>query len=455
MFIQKQLFVLESQKLIKLALPILFAQLALTGLGVVDTIMSGRVGTDDLAAVGLGTNIMLPIFMFATGVLLAITPMISKANGQADNQQVAHIFVQGLWLSLPLGLLSLLALMNLNWLLDLLSLSSSVYQLTEEYLYYIAFGMPAVAAYQALRFFWEGLGKTLPTMWISFLALLLNMPLNALFIYGYGPVEGMGAAGCGVASAIVMWLMLLIGIVYILKNQILNTHFQAIFKVRMTWSKGIKPLMQLGLPNSFALLFEVSLFSFIILFIAPLGTTVIGSHQIAVNVTSLSFMIPLSLAMALTVRVGFGFGESSISNIQTTLFTGFFWTIVIGVIMAFVIYFLRFEIVSIYTLDKEVLYIATTLLVFAAIYQVSDAIQVNAAGALRGFHDTKVTMVVNFVSYWLIGLGLGYVLTFKDWIVEPMGVSGFWVGIVIGLTLAAILLPLRLRTVYCRVFHAA
>lgn len=455
MFIQKQLFVLESQKLIKLALPILFAQLALTGLGVVDTIMSGRVGTDDLAAVGLGTNIMLPIFMFATGVLLAITPMISKANGQADNQQVAHIFVQGLWLSLPLGFLSLLVLMNLNWLLDLLSLSNSVYQLTEEYLYYIAFGMPAVAAYQALRFFWEGLGKTLPTMWISFLALLLNMPLNALFIYGYGPVEGMGAAGCGVASAIVMWLMLLTGTVYILKNQTLNTHFQAIFKVRISWVKGIKPLLQLGLPNSFALLFEVSLFSFIILFIAPLGTTVIGSHQIAVNVTSLSFMVPLSLAMALTVRVGFGFGESSISNIQTTLFTGFFWTIVIGVIMAFVIYFLRFEIVSIYTLDKEVLYIATTLLVFAAIYQVSDAIQVNAAGALRGFHDTKVTMVVNFVSYWLIGLGLGYVLTFKDWIVEPMGVSGFWVGIVIGLTLAAILLPLRLRTVYCRVFHAA
>lgn len=454
MFIQKQLFVLESQKLIKLALPILFAQLALTGLGVVDTIMSGRVGTDDLAAVGLGTNIMLPIFMFATGVLLAITPMISKANGQADNQQVAHIFVQGLWLSLPLGFLSLLALMNLNWLLDLLSLSGSVYQLTEEYLYYIAFGMPAVAAYQALRFFWEGLGKTLPTMWISFVALLLNMPLNALFIYGYGPVEGMGAAGCGVASAIVMWLMLLIGTVYILKNQILNAHFQAVFKVRMTWSKGIKPLMQLGLPNSFALLFEVSLFSFIILFIAPLGTTVIGSHQIAVNVTSLSFMVPLSLAMALTVRVGFGFGESSISNIQTTLFTGFFWTIVIGIIMAFVIYFLRFEIVSLYTLDKEVLYIATTLLIFAAIYQVSDAIQVNAAGALRGFHDTKVTMVVNFISYWLIGLGLGYVLTFKDWIVEPMGVSGFWVGIVIGLTLAAILLPLRLRTVYCRVFHA-
>ncbi|HIE39961.1 MAG TPA: MATE family efflux transporter, partial [Thiomicrorhabdus sp.] len=209
----------ESSLLLKLALPILFAQLALTGLGVVDTLMSGQVGTNDLAAIGLGTSIMLPIFMFSTGILLAITPLVAKATGESKPQYITQYLNQGLWLSLPLGILSLAALMNLEWVLNLLSLNAEVYQLTQDYLFYIAFGMPAIALYQVLRFFWEGLGTTLPTMWISFFALLLNIPLNAIFIYGFGFIEPMGAAGCGVASTIVMWVMLLLGILYVLKSK--------------------------------------------------------------------------------------------------------------------------------------------------------------------------------------------------------------------------------------------
>ncbi|BCN93364.1 putative multidrug resistance protein NorM [Thiomicrorhabdus immobilis] len=438
----------ESNQLIKLALPILLAQLALTGLGVVDTIMSGRVGTNDLAAVGLGTNIMLPVFMFATGVLLAITPIVSKAKGQNNLANMQLYFYQGLWLALPLGLLSLVILMNLNWLLDLLSLNPSVYQLTEEYLFYIAFGMPGVALYQALRFFWEGLGKTLPTMWISFFALFLNIPLNAIFIYGFGPIDAMGAAGCGVASTIVMWSMLIVAMVYIMKSSSVKPYIKNAKSLALDWHNGVKPILALGLPNSFALLFEVSLFSFIALFIAPLGATVIAAHQIAINFTSLAFMVPLSFAMALTVRVGYGFGESKKNKVQTTLFTGFLWALVIGVLLALVSFIFRVEIVEIYTLDKQVLALATILLLFAAMYQVFDAIQVCAAGALRGFHDTKVTMWVTLFSYWGVGLGLGYIFTFTDWFVPALGVQGFWLGIVLGLTLAAILLSIRLRVVY-------
>ncbi|HHT00552.1 MAG TPA: MATE family efflux transporter [Thiomicrospira sp.] len=440
-------FLKESKLLIKLALPILFAQLALTGLGVVDTIMSGRVGTQDLAAIGLGTNIMLPVFIFTTGILLAITPMVSKANGQNNAQNIRIFFYQGLWLSLPLGILSLAILMNLNWLLDMLSIEAKVYQLTEDYLYYIAYGMPGIALYQALRFFWEGLGKTLPTMWISFLALLLNIPLNALFIYGYGPIEAMGAAGCGVASTLVMWSMLVIGLLYVIKNGFINQYLIPL-NFSINWQQGIKPIFSLGLPNSFALLFEVSLFSFIALFIASLGSTVIASHQIAINFTSLAFMVPLSFAMALTVRVGYGFGELNKSKVVTTLYTGFIWAVSIGAILSAVYYHFRAVIVGFYTTDVEVISIATGLLIFAAIYQVFDAIQVNAAGALRGFHDTKVTMWVTLISYWGVGLGLGYIFTFTDWIVPAMGVAGFWLGIVLGLTLAAILLSIRLRKVF-------
>ncbi len=443
---------LESSRLLQLAMPILLAQWALTGLGVVDTLMSGWVGTNDLAAIGLGTNIMLPVFMFSTGILLAITPLVAKANGQKQSLKITQFFYQGLWLALPLGLLSLWILMNLDWVLNLLSLSDSIYQLTQDYLFYIAFGLPAVALYQALRFFWEGLGTTLPTMWISFFALFINIPLNAIFIYGWGPIEPLGAAGCGIASTIVMWSMLLIGLLYVFKSNLtrpfLRPPLQTAHLLRPSWHAGIKPVLALGIPNTLALLFEVSLFSMIVLFIASLGAEVIASNQIALSFTSMAFMVPLSLAMALTVRVGHGFGTQDRQQVRLSLIIGFSIAILIGVILALISYFLRFEIVGLYTDDHSVVLIATSLLVFAAIYQVFDAIQVTAAGALRGFHDTKVTMLVTFITYWGIGLGVGYVLAFKDWFIEPMGVQGFWLGIVLGLFLAAILLSMRLQRIY-------
>ena len=459
MFLFSTAFFHESKLLVKLALPILFAQLALTGLGVVDTIMASKVGTNDLAAIGLGTNIMLPVFIFGTGVLLAITPLVSKANGQQKPENVRLYLIQGLWLSIPLGIASLIVLMNLSWLLKLLGLNPEVYQLTEDYLFFIAFGLPGVALYQTLRFFWEGLGKTLPTMWISFIALMLNIPLNAIFIYGFGPIEAHGAAGCGIASSLVMWSMLFIGLLYILKNSQLSLYLKPLDSVnsleaktkqdyKVNWQQGIKPIVSLGLPNSFALLFEVSLFSFIALFIAVLGTSVIAANQIAISFTSVAFMVPLSFAMALTVRVGYGFGQLDRIKVKNTLFTGLSWALVAGLLLALISYAFRVDIVKLYSNDPEVLAIATTLIFYAALYQTFDAIQVNAAGALRGFHNTKTTMFVTFISYWVIGLGLGYIFTFTDWITQPMGVTGFWLGIVIGLTLAAILLSLKLRNVF-------
>jgi len=285
-------------------------------------------------------------------------------------------------------------------------------------------------------------------MWISFFALLINIPLNALFIYGYGPIEAMGAAGCGVASAIVMWAMFFVGLFYVFKNSAFSQYLKNSSSVNFNWHTGIKPILALGLPNSFALLFEVGMFSFIALFIASLGATIIAAHQVAISFTSLAFMVPLSLGMALTVRVGLGFGEGSREKVINTIFTGLIWALLIGVFLALLNLFFRTEIVSLYSFDSEVIVIATALLLYAAMYQVFDAIQVSAAGALRGFHDTKVTMWVTLISYWGIGLGLGYIFTFTDFIFPAMGVEGFWLGIVLGLGLAAILLSFRLRQIF-------
>lgn len=438
----------ESSLLVRLALPIFLAQLALTGLGVVDTLMSGWVGTNDLAAIGLGTSIMLPIFMISTGILLVITPLVSKANGQNKPERITRFLNQGLWLSVPLGLLSLVALMNLEWVLNQLSLSPEVYTLTRDYLFYISFGMPAIALYQALRFFWEGLGTTLPTMWISLIALLLNIPLNALFIYGAGPVESYGAAGCGIASALVMWFMFFMGLAYALKSNLTKPFVKLSQALRPKWQYGLKPILALGIPNTLALLFEISLFSMIALFVAPLGATVLAGHQVAISFTSMAFMLPLSIAMALTVRVGYSYGSKDIQQMKLTLKTGFLFAVMAGAFLALLTYLLRFDIVSNYSDDNSVILLAASLLVFASIYQVFDALQVTAAGALRGFHDTQVTMIVTLISYWGVGLGIGYIFAFTDLIIPAMGVQGFWLGIVLGFSLASVLLLIRLKRIY-------
>lgn len=445
-----QAFTQESRALFKLALPILMAQLALTGLGVVDTLMSGWAGVNDLAAIGLGSSIMLPVFIMGTGILLAITPIVSKAFGQKSQNLPEYLF-QGLWVAVPVGIFSLLLLMNIEWLLNWLALNSELYQLVDDYLFYIAFGMPAIAFYQALRFYWEGLGKTLPTMWISLFALLLNIPLNALFIFGYGPVEAYGAAGCGIASALVMWIMLAIGFIYISTAKLAQQPIDWRRFSKPNWHSGFGSIVKIGSPNAMALLFEVSLFTFIALFIAPLGAVIIAGHQIAISVTSVLFMLPLSIGMAVTVRVSLAYGEKNAAQLMIVLRTAMLIAVITGLVLAILTLLFKENIVGWYSDNPEVSVIAIALLVFASLYQIVDTVQVTAAGCLRGFHDTQITMWVTLLSYWGIGLGIGYVLTFTDWIFPAMGVEGFWLGIVLGLTLASVLLSWRLITVYPKI----
>lgn len=440
----------EISLLSRLAFPIFTAQLALTSLGVVDTIMSGWVGIEDLAAIGLGSSILLPVFIFATGILLAMTPITARYLGQNQPDKIGYALSQALWLAVPIGLISMLLLMVPQPLLHLLNLSPQVFALTEDYLFWAALGLPGVALYQVYRFFWEGLGITLPTMGLSVAALLLNIPLNALFIYGYGPIEGMGAVGCGVATAIVMWSMLVGAWFYVRYAKSTQPYRLSKLKAQAglmapSWKQGFKPILILGLPMAFALLFEVGMFSFIVLFIAPLGTSVIGGHQIAMSFTSLLFMLPLSIAMAMTVRVGLGYGQNKREAVLTSIQVGAGMAVFFGILLSLSTLGFRHHIVSLYTNHPEVVAIAITLFIFAASYQVFDAVQVAMAGALRGLHDTQTTMWVTLFSYWGIGLGGGYLFAFFNPFGEPMGVYGFWLGIVCGLALAAVLLIARLR----------
>lgn len=436
----------EFKHLIRLAAPILVAQLAIAGLGIVDTVMSGRVGTDDLAAIGLGSSVLFPVMMLSIGILLTLTPLIGKQYGKNNRAGIVRFLSQGLWLAVPLSFLTWWLLANAGIALDFLPLTHKVHQLSDDYLFYIAFGLPGLIFYFVWRFFWEGLGLTVPTMLISIAALLLNIPLNAVFIYGFGPVKAYGAAGCGIASAIVMWSMLVVGMLFVWRSNQTRPYLREIRRALQSprWHRGMKDILALGVPNTFALLFEASLFSLIAIFIAKLGTTVIAANQVALSYTSLLFMVPLSLSLAITIRTGQAYGQGSRVQLLTRVYSGILLTVSVSGVIALMTYGFRQPISALYTENPEVIQIAVTLLMLASFYQVFDAIQVSSAGALRGLHSTQVTMWVTLVCYWGVGLGGGYVLAFTDWLSGPYGVAGFWIGIVAGFVLAAGALQIKL-----------
>ncbi len=298
--------------------------------------------------------------------------------------------------------------------------------------------------YQTLRGCSEGISYTLPTMMIGFIGLLINIPVNYIFINGYLGAPAMGGAGCGVATALVMWCMLISMAVYIHVHPKFKQIklFHQFYKPDFT---AIKGLTVLGLPIGLSVLFEVSLFSVIALMLAPLGSNVVASHQIALNFSSVVFMLPLSIGMAVSIRVGYYVGRENLVLSKSATKIGLTIGLSMAVITAIITLLFKERIALIYNNDPIVVQMAVALMGLAALYQISDAIQVVAAGALRGYKDNTVTFFITLNSYWGVGVTLGYILGKTNILAPAMGAKGFWIGLIAGLTTAAVLFFWRLH----------
>jgi MATE family multidrug resistance protein len=300
-----------------------------------------------------------------------------------------------------------------------------------------------VALYHVLRCFSDGLGHTRPSMVLGLCGLLLNIPLNYIFIYGKFGLPAMGGVGCGWATAVVMGFMLL-GMLWWVKwapyyqPSQLFSHFE-----RPQWPV-IQRLLSIGLPIGIAVFAESSIFAMIALLIGGLGATVVAGHQIALNFSSLVFMIPYSLGMAATVRVGQALGRGDPRGARFAAGVSMATALGYACLSASLILLLREQIVQIYSPDPAVIALAANLIVYAALFQLSDAVQVTAAGALRGYQDTRVTMLLTLFAYWGIGLPVGYSLGLSDWLGASSGPRGLWQGLVVGLSCAALMLAIRL-----------
>ncbi|MCJ8320514.1 MAG: MATE family efflux transporter [Colwellia sp.] len=446
-------FRVHTKSIMKLAYPILIAQLIQNLMGFSDTVMAGRVSATDMAAVAVANSIWLPLILTVYGLIMALSAIVSQLAGAKKYLDIADETYQTGWIALVLGIaLIILYYLLAPMLFVSMNIEIDLKNLMFDYLAYIVWGAPGYCLYLVLRNYSEGLSHTKPTMLISIIGLIVNIPANYIFIYGGFGVPALGGAGCGIATAIVYWAMFISMAIYCYNSGYLK---KANLFSKFYWPNFIKirKILSLGIPIALSLLFEVSLFAVVAILLVPFGAEIVASHQVALNFTSLIFMVPLSIAMAITIKVGFAIGNNDFQQAKNYCFHAIIFGLILAVFTAAITLLFRYQIASIYTTEIKVINLAASLMFLAALYQFSDTVQVIAAGALRGYKDTKSILIITFVSYWVVGLTVGLILGLTDWVIPRTGPVGFWIGFITGLTVAAILLAWRLRVVQKRFEH--
>lgn len=435
----------ELGALLRLGWPLCAAQLLQVSMGFVDTVMVGRLGALELAAIGLGSAFWVLIFLGCVGSLMAISPIVAQHFGAGRPAMICRTFQQGIWLSLLIGVGSSVLLLCTPALMPLLRVDSEVIPLVKEYVAVVVWGMPGLCLYLVPRFLSEGIAHVRPVLIVQLILLPLNVLGNAIFIYGLFGFPAMGVSGAALSSAIGMWLGAVLIFVYVRRTSRYRS-----FQLFVRWSRPdlaeIATIFRLSFPIAIAMVLETSLFLVVILLMGSLGKVALAAHQVAINYAALMFMVPVGLSMALTVRVGQALGAGDRDEAR---FRGWLGIVVGAGFMllsaGFIVVFTE-SIAGLYTDDSLVLELAVSLLLVAAVFQVFDGIQVSAAGALRGYHDTRIPMVIGLFSYWLVGLPISWYLG----LYLEVGPVGLWIGLVTGLVAAAFLLSHRYHRISLR-----
>lgn len=428
----------EFRDTLVLAAPLVLGQLSTIGMNVVDVLLAGHFNAQTLAAVAIGTSVWTLAIVAAIGVMLALPPSVAQLAGAGAQDKIGALFRQALWLALVLGMALFVGVRHAEPLLRAIGIGLPIVEDAQKFLCAISWGAPALTGYFALRGLSEGLALTRPTMYFGFLGLVALAPIGYVLMYGAFGLPARGAEGSGMATAAVLWLQLAAFIAYIAARG----HYRAVGPfARFDWPhwRTIFGLLRLGVPMGVALLMEAGLFVAAALLIGSFGTTIVASHQVAINVASVAFMLPLGVAMATTVRVGRAVGRGDADGVRYAGFVGIGVSLLTQTLSCAVMALFPHAIAILYTDDADVAALAARLLLLAAIFQLSDGIQVTANGALRGLKDTAVPMVITVLAYWGIGMPLGYWLG----VGLGMGARGIWIGLVAGLTGAAVLLLTR------------
>lgn len=439
----------EVKTLLMLAWPLLIAQVTQTLMGVSDSIMAGRYSAVDMAAVAVGFGVTFPILIFLQGLCLALSPQVARLDGANRHEQIGNWVYQCFYLSVSVGFVVIGAKWLLPMVFERMSMQPEMKLIATEYVDYMLFAAPAFAMYQCLRNYCEGMSLTRPTMIIMLAGLAVNIPANYIFIYGAFGAPEMGGAGCGLATMLVIFTMAFATFLY----TYFSKKLRSVGLYHSFYSPCFSTMLDIvkhGLPISFTLLAEVTLFASVALLLSSYGANVVAAHQIALNFSSLIFQIPLSIGLAVAIRIGFYIGKEEPHNAPAAYKAGQLAALSTVAFTATLTVLGAYSIASLYTTETVVIEMAAVLLLFAAVFQFSDAIQVVGANALRGYKDNKAMLLISLFSYWGVGFPTALVLGLTDWVVPGLTAKGFWIGFIIGLSCAAIMMTARVRYIQKR-----
>ena len=423
---------------IKLAIPVVIGQLGHIMLGLTDSIMVGQVGAVPLAASSLVNSVVYLILVFGFGMTLAITPLVSIARGRGEKDQCGVILRQSLLLNILVTILLFIGLLIMGGMIKYLNQEEAVAAQAASYAGIIAFSIIPFMFFQVYRQFIEGLAFTKPAMYVTLAANLINVFGNWVFIYGNLGMPAYGLDGAGYSTLITRSFMAVIMMIYVSKAKRFQ-EYDPSFRFRNINWPVIKQLARVGLPTGFQNFFEIGAFSFSAIMIGWFGSAQLAAHQIAISMASVSFMIILGISSAGTIRVGHAYGRKDIDDVRRS---GFLTAVFTSSIMAcFGVLFIIFrnQLPLIFSEDPAVIQIAASLIIVAALFQISDGAQAAGLGALRGITDVRVPMIITFIAYWVIALPIGCFLGF----ILKMEVVGIWIGLSAGLSAAAVMLNLR------------
>lgn len=428
----------ELKETLLLALPLIISQLSAVGMNAIDAVLAGHHGATTLGAVAVGAGIWSLAVVVAIGVTMAVPPSVAQLYGANRHRDIGPLFRQALWLAIGLGVVFWFGVRSSSPLVRLIGVDPALFEPVDGFLRGVSWGAPALAVFFTLRGMSAGVGITRPTMYFSLMALVALGPIAYVLLYGKFGMPALGAGGIGVATSIVLWLETLAFGAYMLVHRGYEP-FALFAHMERPQPRAIGELLRIGVPMGVTVFMEASLFIATTLAMGTLGATTVASHQVALNVASLFFMIPLGIAMATTVRVGHAVGRNDPAALRFAGLAGFSLTLITQTLSGALMLLLPAVIARLYSTDAAVVALAAQLMMLAAVFQFPDGIQVVANGALRGLKDTRIPMFITTFAYWGVGMPVGWWLAFP----HGLGARGMWFGLIAGLTVAAVLLSRR------------
>ena len=434
----------ELRPLWRIAWPLLIAQTAQIGTGVVDTLMAGNYGDVDLAAIAVGFNIWLPLYLIILGTLFACSAIVAQDFGAGHIERVRSFLPQGLWVAVALSAVMTPLCLNSDIAIALLGLPEETAAKTSAYVSRVGLGFPALGIFMALRYHTQGLGITAPFAFASVVGFIANVPLNYMLIFGAWGAPELGAEGCGLATAASMWISTLIILLYALTARSLQPYLPTRWLEGPDWGR-ISEILVVGFPVGLTFFLETGVFSAITLLIATLGDAAVAAHQIAINVWDVFYIPMISIGSAMATRMGHAIGAQNAHGVHMALLVGAALSTLIGLLAMSLLLLFPDAIIGAYTQSEDIRDLALRLLRLAALFIMIDVVQIVGSFVLRAYKETRFPFIVVTLSYWGLALPLGYLLAIHWGGGSPDGTLDFWIATILGIGVAAALITWRVR----------